>query len=77
MDEFTSEQVAVAEAMIEAMIDLDQVKPLVDPKCDVCRGSGSVDGDWVPYGSTSAQLPQMICECIFDYGLDAVLRGDV
>lgn len=45
--------------------DDDDLARMADPKCPHCYGRGITAGDWVPYGSTSAQLPDMVCDwCI-------------
>lgn len=36
--------------------------------CEYCR-SGLVPGDWVPYGSTMAQRPDTVCECVYEHGM--------
>lgn len=37
-----------------------------DPEAYARCCSGLVPGDWVPYGSTQAQLPSTICDCVYE-----------
>lgn len=54
------------ERYIDTMIDGCDPDECASTKCQYCRGSGSVPGDWVPYGDTNVQTPSTICECVFE-----------
>ena len=42
-----------------------------------CCLEGLRPGDYVPYGSTTAQLPTVICECVYDAVDEAIERGEL
>jgi hypothetical protein len=40
------------------------ITPIHD--CNACKGGGMLPGDSVPYGSTTAQLPDDYCDCVIE-----------
>ena len=42
------------------------VKITPRPDCKACHGMGTVAGDSVPYGSTTARLPDDFCDCVVE-----------
>lgn len=44
------------------------MKILLTPRadCKACHGGGMLAGDSVPYGSTTASLPDEFCDCVLE-----------
>lgn len=58
-------------------MELSNDKPQPSTNCPSCHGRGTVPGDWVPYGSTSTQLPGAYCDCMDDAVWEFVTRQAV
>lgn len=46
------------------MTEIITITPKAD--CKACKGFGMLPGDRVPYGSTTAQLPDDYCDCVLE-----------
>lgn len=61
--------------------DENKIRELTDPNCRHCGGGGVMQGDWVPYGSTSVRTPPVMCECLWEHGSaivqDKLVRGEL
>lgn len=64
----TDDTYELKEAYLERVMDKGVDSLPFEVGCKWCRG-GLVPGDWVPYGSTSAQLPNTWCDCVYEKGM--------
>lgn len=58
--------------------DWHETDPDAEPRalstCSTCHGTGRILGDVVPYGSTTATLPDAWCDCMDEQAWEWLMR---